>query len=64
MTKKEYKKVEILFEDRSFGFLQPLDLRVNARVRRRKDDLEIIPEPPKNDYRGGSLSFHPKEENS
>jgi transposase InsO family protein len=57
-------RVEILFEDRSFGFLQPLDLRVNARIRRRKDDLEIIPQTPKKDYRGGSLSFHPKEENS
>lgn len=57
-------RVKILFEDRSFGFLQPLDLRVNARIRRRKDDLEIIPQTPKKDYRGGSLSFHPKEENS
>lgn len=57
-------RIEVLFEERSFGFLQPLDLRVNARIRRRKDDLEIIPQPPKMDYRGGSLSFHPKEEKS
>lgn len=57
-------RIEVLFEERSFGFLQPLDLRVNARIRRRKDDLEIIPQTPKMDYRGGSLSFHPKEEKS
>lgn len=57
-------RIEVLFEERSFGFLQPLDLRVNARIRRRKDDLEIIPETPQKDYRGGSLSFHPKEEKS
>jgi transposase InsO family protein len=55
-------RVEVLFEEHSFGFLQPLDLRVNARVRRQKDSLELIPDSKKNTYQGGRLSFYPKEE--
>lgn len=55
-------RVEILFEEHSFGFLQPLDLQVNARVRRHKDHLELIPEPQKDTYQGGRLRFHPQEE--
>jgi len=55
-------RVEVLFEERSFGFLQPLDLRVNARVRRQKDSLQLIPESKKNAYQGGRLSFYPQEE--
>jgi len=56
-------RVEILFEDHSFGFLQPLDLRVNARIRRDKDPLalELVPIPGANLYQGGRLSFPPEE---
>jgi putative transposase len=56
-------RIEVLFEDRSFGFLKPIDLNVNARVRRRQHLLELIPEPQKKTYQGGKLSFHPQEEN-
>ncbi|HEX9920778.1 MAG TPA: Mu transposase C-terminal domain-containing protein, partial [Candidatus Methylomirabilis sp.] len=56
-------RVEILFEEHSFGFLKPLDLRVNARIRRDKDGLELIPAADK-PYQGGRLSFHPEETNN
>ena len=58
-------RVEILFEDHSFGFLKPLDLRVNARIRRDKDPLalELIPIPGANLYQGGQLSFPSEEAN-
>jgi len=56
-------RVEILFEEHSFGFLKPLDLRVNARIRRDKDGLELIPTTDK-PYQGGRLSFHPEEINN
>ena len=54
-------RVEILFENHSFGFLKPLDLQVNARIRRGKDALEIIADPNPTPYQGGRLSF-PSEE--
>ncbi len=52
-------RVEVLLEERSWGFLTPLDPQVNARVRRTaKSDVELdVPsqpdEPPS--YSGGSL---------
>jgi putative transposase len=55
-------RVEILFEEHSFGFLKPIDLNVNARVRRDKDRLELIPESRNHPYQGGCLSFAPKED--
>ena len=55
-------RVEVLFEEHSSGFLQPLDLRVNARVRHRKHSLELIPESKKNTYQGGRLAFYPQGE--
>ena len=55
-------RVEILFEEHSFGFLKPIDLNVNARVRRDKDRLELIPESRNHSYQGGRLSFAPKED--
>jgi putative transposase len=54
-------RVEILFAEHSFGFLQPLDLRVNARIRRGKDALELVPDPNPNAYQGGRLSFLSEE---
>jgi len=56
-------RVEILFEEHSFGFLKPLDLRVNARIRRGKDSLEILPGPDPKTYHGGRLSFPSQEAN-
>jgi hypothetical protein len=56
-------RVEILFEDHSFGFLKPLDLRVNARIRRDKDGLELVPVTTPNLYQGGRLSFSSEEAN-
>jgi len=55
--------VEILLENHSFGFLKPLDLRVNARIRRGKDALEIIADTNLTSYQGGRLSFPSEEAN-
>jgi hypothetical protein len=56
-------RVEILFENHSFGFLKSLDLRVNARIRRGKDSLELVPVTAPNLYQGGRLSFPSEEAN-
>ncbi len=54
------KRVELFFAGRSYGFLTPLDLAVNARVRREaKQRAELVDQEPAGDapqsYRGGSL---------
>lgn len=55
--------VEIWLENHSFGFLNPLDLQVNARIRRGKDALEIIADTNPTSYQGGRLSFPSEEAN-
>lgn len=51
-------RVEVLFENRSHGMLAPLDLAVNARVKRGRDGLAIDSgqDPP---VSNGKLSFRP-----
>ena len=53
-------RVEILFKGQSYGFLNPLDLHVNCRVRRYHNRyLSLRPSSPKN-MSGGKLPFRPK----
>lgn len=54
-------RVEILFEERSYGFISLLDQRVNFRVRRSHDRIEIQAE--EKELGGGKLIFR-KEESS
>jgi len=53
-------RVEALHEGRTHGMLRPVDLHVNCRVRRRRDEvrLEVEPRP----ISGGRLSFAKHEE--
>jgi transposase InsO family protein len=51
-------RVEILFEEHSYGFIPLLDQRVNFRVRRNSHRIEIQSEPK--EIHGGKLVF-PKE---
>lgn len=36
-------RVEVLSEGLSYGMLQPLDLQVNCRIRRRQQIVELLP---------------------
>lgn len=49
-------RVEVRYQNRSYGFLHPVDVHVNCRVKRNRDQAtDIVPagEPPA--YRGGAL---------
>lgn len=52
-------RVEVICEEHSHGFLTPLDVTVNSRVRRMANlNIELEPDPPEvkeAPYRGGSL---------
>jgi putative transposase len=56
---KDPQRIEVYFEEQSFGFLIPLNAGVNSRVRRvAKDQAELLPpaQPAQAPtYRGGSL---------
>jgi len=58
---RDPQRIEVFFQEHSCGFLTPLDLHVNARIRRISGQVtEMIPSkdppPPTNTpYRGGSL---------
>ncbi len=49
------KKAEVIYKNKSYGFLNPVDLSVNCRVTRDKwrNDIHIFPEA--SDYKGGQL---------
>lgn len=56
-------QVEVLYDHKSYGLLTPLDLHINARVKRDKysgNDLQLTEMPPK--YQGGKLWTTTKEE--
>jgi putative transposase len=62
--KHDPKRIEVIFDERSYGFLTPLNAGINSRVRRTaKQVTDLVPlkqpsrDPP---YRGGSL-FAEKE---
>jgi transposase InsO family protein len=53
--------IEARFDGKSYGFLTAVDLNVNCRVKREKDNLKIQTEP--RPVQSGQLSFGLKEEN-
>jgi transposase InsO family protein len=56
--KHDMSRIEVIFDERSHGFLTPLDTGINSRVRRTgKPNIELFPpeHPPEDSYRGGSL---------
>jgi transposase InsO family protein len=56
--KNDMGRIEVIFDERSHGFLIPLDTGINSRVRRTANlDIELFPDvdPPQDSYRGGSL---------
>jgi transposase InsO family protein len=55
------KRVEIRLQNRSHGFLTPLDLAVNARVKRNKNNLVNLEESQQNTPAGGSLFLASKK---
>lgn len=61
---KDPERIEVLYQERSYGFLVPLNLGINSRVRRvAKERSELLPlpeqkpdsAPPSPKVRGGSL---------
>ena len=49
-------KAEVIYKTKSYGFLTPVDLAVNCRVKRHRwneNDIRIFPEP--SNYKGGQL---------
>ena len=53
-------RVEITLTGKSYGFLTPLDLHVNCRVRRHHDRYLALRDPPGKTMAGGKLPFRPK----
>ena len=53
-------RVEILFKEKSYGFLTPLDLHINCRVRRDHDRYLTLQVPSTQPLSGGTLPFRSK----
>jgi putative transposase len=53
-------RVEILFKEKSYGFLIPLDLHINCRVRRDHDRYLTLQVPSIKTITGGKLPFRAK----
>jgi len=57
-------QVEVFFNRKSHGLLTPVDLHVNCRVKRQRNDrIEIDPSEGKKRYKGGGLWTPKKEDN-
>ncbi|MFC1835691.1 hypothetical protein ACFL2Q_13305 [Thermodesulfobacteriota bacterium] len=53
---EEPDRAEVLFKGESYGFLQPVDLAVNCRAKRdRNNNVQIESSQTAKDYKGGSL---------
>jgi putative transposase len=48
-------RVELLWNGTSYGMLVPLDVHVNAKVRRTHDTIDIVPAGDATHYRGGRV---------
>jgi putative transposase len=55
-------RVEITFKGQSYGFLNPVDLQVNCRVRRYHSRYLAINTPPAKTITGGQLPLRPKKQ--
>ncbi len=51
----ELKAVEVFFKQTSHGFLVPVDLHVNCRVKRDRNKNTQLEPDHKTDYQGGGL---------
>lgn len=51
----EPEKVEVKYQNKSFGMIRPVDLHVNCRVKRDKNNNPQITQDHHNVYRGGTL---------
>jgi hypothetical protein len=64
--KHDPKRIEVFLDENSCGFLTPLNVGINSRVRRgARQNPELVPEePPKgpSQYRGGALFEDEKED--
>lgn len=49
------RNVEVFFNQQSYGFLVPVDLHVNCRVKRDRNKSTELESAAKTDYRGGGL---------
>jgi hypothetical protein len=53
---KEPARVEVLYNHQSYGFLTPVDLHINARVKRDKHNrTDVYPSETTSKYQGGKL---------
>jgi putative transposase len=51
----ELEKVEVIFKNQSYGFLSPVNLQVNSRVKRDKNHRLVLEPPESSSYHGGAL---------
>jgi hypothetical protein len=51
----EPEKVEVKYQNKSFGMIRPVDLHVNCRVKRDKNNNPQITHDHHGVYRGGAL---------
>jgi hypothetical protein len=61
--KHDPERIEVFLDEKSYGFLIPLDPGINSRVRRtRNRDIDLLSDPPSEDesYQGGSLFEEPR----
>ena len=56
-------RIEVTHNRKSYGFLTPLDLHINARVKRNRDSGTDVLSDKTSKYRGGKLWSKRKEEN-
>jgi len=56
-------RIEVIHNRKSYGFLTPLDLHINARVKRNRDSGTDVLSDKTSKYRGGKLWSKRKEEN-
>lgn len=48
-------RLEVVFNQQSYGFLVPVDLHINCRVKRDNNKITQIESTPANNYNGGAL---------
>ncbi len=65
------QRIEIVFQDQSYGFLVPLNPHINARIKRNKERTEIEPQrscspapPMTKSYEGGKLFERRQDDDS
>ena len=50
------ERVEVTWDNRSYGFMRKVDVHVNAKVKRDENNKgNVVIDPTGNDYKGGAL---------